>query len=428
MNDQEVPSFNIVALGPHAAGKTVYLATLHDVVSSGAIEEGVSITTNLRSRTWLEGLYAQVVNPRADWPESTQLGNLRAVPFRCVVARPGRETFFRRHPANFRSHVFSINYFDYAGELVTEGDEEKYGPAQEKLQEILSEAQVIIGVVDGLRLLDYLRAPSANQAFMHDYIRPVVAEMRAHEKVPVHFVITKWDLLDGYKFAQVRQALLDSRGTSFRDLVEERTIRRRSPTRADGRPGRVRIIPVSSVGQFAKLSPDGTVKKVADMPPEPVNVEVPLVAAIMDICEMALEEFRARERAARAAARHARKSAPDAPRGEVTLGPAGLKVPLGAVFAFVRAGADAGVILGQQGGRLGRSVRRQYRKVSAHDLDGVKNAEGALYYVARAFGRRLARFEAEFREAAQIGELPQLVEAGAGEASQLLSSQASDPG
>jgi hypothetical protein len=422
MNDQEVPSFNIVALGPHGAGKTVYLATLYDVISSGAIEKGVSITTNLTNRTWLESIYAQVVNPRADWPESTPVGGLRTVPFRCVVARPGRETFIRRQPANFRSHVFSINYFDYAGELVTEGDEEKYGPAQENLQHILSEAHVIIGVIDGMRLLDYLRDPIANRAFMHDYVRPVVAEMRAHEKVPVHFVITKWDLLHEYGFAKVEQSLLNSRGTRFGELVEERTIRRRSAIRADARPGRVRIIPVSSVGQFAKLGLDGTVEKVAEMPPEPVNVEVPLVAAIMDICVLAHEELRAREAASRA-----RKPARGAPAGDVTLGPEGLKVPLGAVFAFFHAGVDGGVIFGQQTARLGRSLRRQYRRVSSHDLDGVKNTEGALYYVARAFGRRLAQFEAEYREAARVGEVPQPADAGAGESGQLLSSQASDP-
>jgi len=112
--------------------------------------------------------------------------------------------------------------------------------------------------------------------------------MRGYAK-PIHFVITKWDLLRDYTLPVIRDKLLSSADTGFRELVDSRSFSRglgRKPV------GTIRLIPVSSLGDFAVLGPNWTVKKSNQRKPTQVNVEVPLVAAITDVCDLALRGLR----------------------------------------------------------------------------------------------------------------------------------------
>jgi hypothetical protein len=206
-------------------------------------------------------------------------------------------------------------------------------------------------------------------------------------------VVTKWDLLSGYTVDEVEDQLLSSTGTGFRELVEART----AESRKGNAIGRVRIIPVSSVGDFAALGPDWKMEKMIDRTPTHMNVEVPLVAAVVDICDMANTVLREEEKAARLKESRAKKppgAKTDNSSADVTVSPLGLTVNLSAVMAItISSGLEAGRQLGRPAARIGRSMRRQYRRIRTRGIQAVKSDEAALFYVARAFRERLTKFE-----------------------------------
>jgi hypothetical protein len=93
MNDKRIPSFNIVALGPPASGKTVYIATLHQVIGGDALARGISFTTSQPERSRLQRIYDQVANPHKTWPVTTSAGDpMRETLFRCMehYSKPSR--------------------------------------------------------------------------------------------------------------------------------------------------------------------------------------------------------------------------------------------------------------------------------------------------------------------------------------------------
>jgi hypothetical protein len=393
MSDRRIPSFNIVTLGPPKSGKTVYIATLHDVIGGGAFARGISFTTDPAERSRLQRIYDQVANPHKNWPDQTSAGvEMRETIFRCMVEWTGAGSRYRKRIRRFVFPAFDISYVDYAGEWIPEAerqDPQLINPFYQKVRE----AHVILGVIDGMRLLQYLSGDDSGQSFFHDEIRPIVEIMRGYP-VPVHFVVTKWDLLSGYTVDEIRDQLLASTGTGFRELVDART----AEGRLGNAVGQVRIIPVSSVGDFAMLGPDWKMEKVIDRTPTHLNVEIPMVAAVVDICDMAYVVLREEEKARLKESRAKKPSGTKTvnPGTNVTVSPFGLTVNLGAVIAItVSSGLQVGRQLGRPAALIGRSMRRQYRRIRTHGLQAVKSDEAALFYVARTFRERLTKFENE---------------------------------
>jgi hypothetical protein len=100
-------------------------------------------------------------------------------------------------------------------------------------------------------------------------------------KVPIHFVISKWDLLENkFSLKQVRDRLLTI--PEFEQVVRSR----------NSVDSPVRLIPVSSVGAgFATLEPDGSMKKTAGAVPRPFQVEVPVACVLPDALKAKLSEI-----------------------------------------------------------------------------------------------------------------------------------------
>lgn len=96
---------------------------------------------------------------------------------------------------------------------------------------------------------------------------------KCERHTPVHFIISKWDLLESsYSLLQVRNRLLE-KVPEFKNVVHSRN--------KAGCP--IRLIPVSSVGMgFATLQPDGQMKKKPGAIPRPFQVEVPLACVFID--------------------------------------------------------------------------------------------------------------------------------------------------
>src|SRR5439155_17829127 len=110
-------------------------------------------------------------------------------------------------------------------------------------------------------------------------------EIAQQSRCPVHFAVTKWDLIEGrHTLAEVRNRLMLDE--NFQDLVNAK----RQDTSAS-----IRIFPVSAVGfGFAELLASGEMKKVGSRL-RPFQVELPLLSVFPDFFQFAYDELRARE-------------------------------------------------------------------------------------------------------------------------------------
>ena len=394
MTGQKIPEFNILALGPPGSGKTIYLAMLHFVISTGKLPEGVSFTIDDNTnRSWLHQVYNDMRDKnRLELSEGTQVGDIREIGLRCKVEWPSRRGSLGRQIRGESHTALVVNYTDYAGERFTRASDFKIEGMEDAFQQKLQQAHVLLGIIDGEKLRRYLEDPAAHPLFFLDNVWPIVETIRSRP-VPGHFVITKWDLLDGYTIEEIQTLLLESTSeTGYESLLQARSAERC----AAGQAGRIRLIPVSSVGGFVQLGPKG-MRKVGQAP-LPKNVEIPLIASLVDICDMARDAHREQQRLEREAPRRTTAKSggenSDSSDAEITVGPTGLKINLTAVAAFsVHAGAVVGRELGRPALGLGRFARREYRRVRSHGLTGVRSEEGALFYVGRGFQGRLADYE-----------------------------------
>jgi hypothetical protein len=391
---QTVPRFNVLALGPPGSGKTVYLAMLHRVISTMFLGAGVSFTVDDNSdRALLQDIYTTVIDQqRPEFSDKTRVADIREISFRCQIAWPARNGRSGRRIRGQQHTAFIVKYTDYAGERLTRADKFKVQGISDEFQQKLEQAHAMLGILDGEQLLRYLNDPASNRSYFRDNVWPIVENMRGYS-VPCQFIITKWDLLADHTREEIEELLVStSSDTGFQLLMAERSAEKQKA----GEAGRIRIIPVSSVGEFAELTPHG-MRKVPGRMPVPVNVEVPLIAAMVDVCDLARNIAREQQRRRRAGAGReagavsARSGdAGDAGEGTVTVGPFGVKVNLTAIFAFTR---QTGRVLGRPALSLGNSLRREYRRVSSHGLTGVRSEESALMYAGRELQRCLADYE-----------------------------------
>jgi hypothetical protein len=402
---RSVNTFHVVALGPSGAGKTVFLAALHDVLGKQPMGEGISAKAAPGQAALLRRVYREVVDPDADWPKSTNPGlDMREFTFDFAVSWTQSRLM---GPPRVRTYpALTISYVDYAGEWIQDADQT--APVLlEPFRDRIQDAHALLGIIDGLKLLQYMSGDPSGNAFMADQFRPIVEFMTGTDK-PIHFIITKWDLLEGrYTLDDVRTRLLESNEAGFRALVESRMARRRwnrNPV------GTIRLIPVSSVGRLAALGEDWSVIKSNRARATQINVDVPLAAAVADVCDLAAEQLRRWEQARRAgedtagdpvAGAEPRVQGVTVGQGagganpDISLGLAGLRIynlPQVVAWAFVR-GEQAINGLGRPAAAVGRSMRRQVRRVRSRGLIGVRSREAALFYLAYALRRRLQVFE-----------------------------------
>jgi hypothetical protein len=121
-----------------------------------------------------------------------------------------------------------------------------------------------------------------NEFFLKDI--PAITRIMQYCEAPVHFVISKWDLLEGkYTLGQIRDRLLEI--LEFKNLISQLT------------GNTVRLIPVSSVGaNFATLLPNGKMQKHSGAIPRPFNVEIPLACVLPDALDKRVKDLKQREK------------------------------------------------------------------------------------------------------------------------------------
>ncbi|WP_199290894.1 hypothetical protein [Anabaena sp. FACHB-1250] len=263
-----LPTYNVVILGPSGSGKTVFLASMYHKLSTQG-ESGFFLAVDNAERTILNQIYTEVATEET-WPEPTQLGNISNWTFTCKIQTP-KGTY----------SACQFQYTDYAGEILTD---HKDDPTYiEKFNETIKNADVLLGLIDGSRLLSYIKNERSGIRWVVRDLANVLDLMQNTDK-SIHFIISKWDLIEGeYTLEEVRNHL--RKIEAFHNIINNRSNNsdiNNENNRNDDNKGVVRLIPVSSVGKgFAEQQSDGSMRKTGKLP-KPYNIELPIACILPD--------------------------------------------------------------------------------------------------------------------------------------------------
>lgn len=266
-----IPTLKVVTLGMQGSGKTLLLASMYRSMQTPG-DRGFYFKAPHEQVIELGSWYHNVADPADVWPAGTRKSEMREFEFALLA-----------HTPDAPEAVLRIGYLEYAGELLTE-PQEPGATAQAKLLDAIDAADALIGIIDGLRVLQAYRADARGAAILQRSLDTMVSTMFT-ARSPIAFVITKWDLLDelhpdaNIRLGIVRNLLMDVPG--FRDLIREH-----------GRRRVIRLIPVTAVGHSFAYLDNGTVHKKPGGRLRPVNVDVPLSVVVPDVLmqlEMSLD-------------------------------------------------------------------------------------------------------------------------------------------
>ncbi|MFD8491721.1 hypothetical protein [Amycolatopsis sp. NPDC059657] len=257
----DVPKFRVVTLGLQGSGKTLLLTSMYRrlQVPGG---RGFHVKAPYEQFIELSRWYRQIADD-GEWPEGTTRGEMREFEF-SVMTDVGDDT----------KPVVKIGYLEYPGELLTDPDVAG-STAQARLLESIGKADALIGIIDGLRVLQAYQGDRRGMAILQVTLDAMINAMLESRK-PIAFVITKWDLLDqlhadeNTRLHIVRTLLMSIPG--FRDLVRVQSTRRV-----------IRLIPVTAVGHDFAVLDGGQVRKKATGKLEPAHVDMALSAVVPDI-------------------------------------------------------------------------------------------------------------------------------------------------
>jgi hypothetical protein len=251
-------SYRVIMLGASGAGKTVFLASMFKQLSVQG-EDGFFLDMKDREKAKaLTNIFLQVATGEK-WPAGTHVAEISEWNFSICVQTKGLPI----HSA------CEFTYLDYAGGRLTEVME--HDP---RFYTLLEESDALLGLLDGQKVLSMMEKRNDRFATTFELVDipslvRIMQKGQSHN--PVHFVISKWDLLNGeYSLGDIRQRLMEV--PEFSRLVENR--KKAGST--------IRLIPVSSVGKgFAALQPDGTMRK-SGQAPHPYQIEMPLACVLPD--------------------------------------------------------------------------------------------------------------------------------------------------
>lgn len=259
-------SYNIITLGPSGAGKTVFLASLFKALSIQG-EHGFFLEVeDSKKQGLLNKVYTEVISGET-WPRGTR-GEVTEWTFTCCV----KTQDLSKHPA------CKFRYLDYAGGLLTDLDMDEDDGTGFDFQKAVEEADAVLAILDGLRVLRFMEDKSLSDKGVSVWMQrdlPSILQLvdDCRKDTPVHFIISKWDLVESeFSLLEVRNHLIE-KVPEFKNVVRNRI--------GAGCP--VRLVPVSSVGMgFATLQPDGQMRKISGAVPHPFQVEVPLACVLTD--------------------------------------------------------------------------------------------------------------------------------------------------
>ncbi len=258
-------NYNIVVLGVSGSGKTVLLASFFKTFSTLGKFGFFLELEDADRRKKLNKIYEEQLSRGESWPPGTR--NTDQWTFNCYVKNSELSLV----------QACKLTYVDYAGGLITDSSTEAGDDSQ--LESFIDSADAVLALIDGQKLLSLMQDNDLSSGVVSKFILTDLPNImqgvnKCTRNTPVHFIISKWDLLleKNYSLAEVKNRLLNT-VREFNNVVGNR--------KKAGCP--VRLIPISSVGKgFAILEPNGQMKKIPGKIPQPWNLEVPLAFALTD--------------------------------------------------------------------------------------------------------------------------------------------------
>ena len=259
-------NYNIITLGPSGAGKTVFLASLFKSLSIQG-EHGFFLEVeDFKKKNILNTIYTEITSGET-WPRGTR-GEVTKWVFNCCV----KTRDLSKYPA------CQFTYIDYAGGLLTDLDLEEDEGIGFNFQTAVQDADAVLAILDGMKVLKFMEDKHLRERGVLVWMQrdlPGILQLvdNCGKDTPVHFIISKWDLLENrYSLLEIRNRLLE-KVTEFKNVIHSRI--------NAGCP--VRIIPISSIGiGFATLRDNGQMRKISGAVPHPFQVEVPLACVLID--------------------------------------------------------------------------------------------------------------------------------------------------
>ncbi len=275
----------VVMIGPDGCGKTIYLAVLLQQTFVAGPENGWRLhPVKPQQAMFLNQTYATLTDPATlNFPPPTLRGALIDYEFQTRVS--GTRIANEYTP-------LELSYLDFPGDIVYR---EQEGEITDVFARHVEKADVVMGLFDGL---DVLRMMQDNDRSPNQCLQPKYGNLlfwlvrNEHQnRSPIHFVVTKWDLLEaeGFSLADVKAKLM-----KFQEFVKfaGRDIKRYDPETHENEHlvyPPAYLVPVSAVGRgFATLKGDQMVKVgLSEVHPE--DITLPLALAVFDGIRTRLE-------------------------------------------------------------------------------------------------------------------------------------------
>jgi hypothetical protein len=259
-SSDSLAQFSVFVLGTRGAGKTVFVSSMYRRLMVYSNKRGYFLRcTNDRLSAELIGNFSEIERTDSGWPPSTQ--SACEYIFDCAYVSK-----FVGAP----NTICRFSYVDFPGGWVT-GE----GAATFSVQERAQASDSILVLLDGKKIKDHMDG-------VRDASRPILDEVLlmtptiqacAAARKPIHFLITKADLLppSTYQLRRIQDELF--RIVPFRELLEHQS--RLAP---------IRMVPVSAVGDnFAWLDPTtGKMEKKPGAFARPYNIDVSLSLTVYD--------------------------------------------------------------------------------------------------------------------------------------------------
>ena len=257
--------YNIILLGSSSSGKTTFLSTLFKQLSVQTNERIFLEAQDNRQQKQLNNIYSQLLAGDA-WPSSTR-SEFSTYNFTCNIMTLNLEIY----------SACQFNFLDYGGRILTDLEEEE--DSLFDFSDKISNADAVMVLIDGYKLFKCIqgdlnqRKQNIAKFLLKDMSNAIQLANLSTKDTPLHFVITKWDLLEGYyDFLSVRKFLQEN-FDDFKRLISTR-IKAGCP---------VRLIPTSSFGKgFVTMQPDGSIKRNSGELPKPSQIEIPLNYVLID--------------------------------------------------------------------------------------------------------------------------------------------------
>jgi hypothetical protein len=248
----------VLPLGVSGAGKSVYLASLYDKLAMGSAEACFRLQAPAPLSMRLSAIFAAIKDPSRPWPPGTRGGEFIDVNFDCMV--DARDASFC---------ITKLLYLEFPGGLLT-GEIEN--PEYIKR---LEETDAFLVLLDGAKVFRALMKDDDARSDLENDLGVLLNPIQDRLRKPLHFVLTKWDVVQTrFTLAEVSQLLFGF--PKFRRLVDNQA--------ALGRG--TRLIPVSAVGAgFCELDGAGEMKKRPGAHAAPYNVDVPISCLMFDLID-----------------------------------------------------------------------------------------------------------------------------------------------